>query len=100
MLKRAGIAALVLALAFALLPIPVLASPPESIAPMDPAAQAKADYQEALKLIQAGRNAEALPLLERALKVLPGRQAPPGRLHPVPELDGPAAKGGGPLQAS
>ena len=38
---------------------------------MDPAAQAKADYQEALKLIQAGRNDEALPLLERALKALP-----------------------------
>ena len=71
MLKRAGIAALVLALAFALLPIPVLASPPESNGPMDPAAQAKADYQEALKLIQAGRNDEALPLLERALKALP-----------------------------
>ena len=71
MLKRAGIAALVLALAFALLPIPVLASPPESNGPMDPATQAKADYQEALKRIQAGRNDEALPLLERALKALP-----------------------------
>jgi len=70
MLKRAGIAALVLALAFALLPIPVLASPPESNGPMDPTAQAKADYQEALRLIQAGRNDEALPLLERALKAL------------------------------
>src|SRR5512137_315102 len=71
MLKRAGIAALVLALAFALLPIPVLASPPESNGPTDPAAQAKSDYQEALKLIQAGRNDEAIPLLERALKALP-----------------------------
>ena len=39
---------------------------------MDPAAQAKADYQEALKLIQAGRNEEAIPLLARALKALPG----------------------------
>jgi tetratricopeptide (TPR) repeat protein len=71
MLKRAGIAALVLVLAFALLPLPVLASPPESNVPMDPAAEAKADYQEALKLIQAGRNDEAIPLLERALKALP-----------------------------
>jgi biofilm PGA synthesis protein PgaA len=71
MLKRAGIAALVLVLAFALLPLPVLASPPESNVPMDPAAQAKADYQEALKLVQAGRNDEAIPLLERALTALP-----------------------------
>ena len=69
--KRAVTAALVLVLAFALLPSPVLAAPPESPAPMDPAAQAKADYQEALKLIQAGRNVEAIPLLERAMKVLP-----------------------------
>jgi len=68
---RAGITALVLALAFALLSFPVFAAPPESPAPMDPAAQAKADYQEALKLIQAGRNDEAIPLLERALKALP-----------------------------
>lgn len=71
MLKRAGIAALVLALAFALLPFPVLAASPESSAPTDPAVQAKADYQEALKRIQAGRNDEAIPLLERALKALP-----------------------------
>ncbi len=69
--KRAVTAALVLALAFALLPSPVLAAPPESPAPTDPAAQAKADYQEALKLIQAGRNDDAIPLLERALKALP-----------------------------
>jgi len=68
---RAGITALVLALAFALLSFPVFAAPPESPAPMDPADQAKADYQEALKLIQAGRNDEAIPLLERALKALP-----------------------------
>ncbi len=69
--KRAGITALVLALAFALLPLPVLAAPPESPAPTNPAAQAREDYQEALKRIQAGRNDEALVLLERALKVLP-----------------------------
>ena len=69
--KRAGITALVLSLALALLSFPVLASPPESPAPTDPAAQAKADYQEALKLIHAGRNDEAIPLLEQALKALP-----------------------------
>jgi len=39
--------------------------------PIDPAAQAKVDYEEALKRIRAGRNAEALPLLEQALKVMP-----------------------------
>ena len=68
--KRAGITALVLTLALLFLSPPVLATSPESSSPMDPAAQAKADYQEALKLIQAGRNEEAIPLLERALKVL------------------------------
>ena len=66
---RAGITALVLALLF--LSIPVFANPPESQTPTDPVAQAKADYQEALKKIQAGRNDEALPLLEQALKGMP-----------------------------
>jgi biofilm PGA synthesis protein PgaA len=69
--KRAGITALVLTLALLFLSPPVLATSPESSTPMDPAAQAKADYQEALKRIQAGRNDEAIPLLERALKALP-----------------------------
>ena len=69
--KRAGITALVLIIALLFLSPPVLATSPESSSPMDPAAQAKADYQEALKLIQAGRNDEAIPLLERALKELP-----------------------------
>lgn len=69
--KRAGITALVLTLALLFLSPPVLATFPESSSPMDPAAQAKADYQEALKRIQAGRNDEAIPLLERALKALP-----------------------------
>jgi biofilm PGA synthesis protein PgaA len=67
--KRAGITALVLALLF--LSVPVFANPPESQIPTDPAAQAKVDYQEALKRIQAGNNIDALPLLEKALKVLP-----------------------------
>ncbi len=66
---RAGITALVLALLF--LSFPVFANSPESPTPTDPEAQAKADYQEALKQIQAGRNDEALPLLEQALKGMP-----------------------------
>jgi tetratricopeptide (TPR) repeat protein len=66
---RAGITALVLALLF--LSIPVFANPPESQTSVDPVAQAKGDYEEALKKIRAGRNDEALPLLERALKTLP-----------------------------
>src|SRR5512136_326464 len=67
--KRAGITALVLALLF--ISLPVFANFPESPATTDPTAPAKADYQEALKRIQAGRNGEALPLLEQALKAMP-----------------------------
>ncbi|HTZ38577.1 MAG TPA: hypothetical protein VMB77_00345 [Syntrophales bacterium] len=39
--------------------------------PIDTSAQAKADHEEAARLIRAGRNEEALPLLARALAVLP-----------------------------
>jgi biofilm PGA synthesis protein PgaA len=66
---RAGITALVLVLLF--LSLPVFANPPESPTPADPVTQAREDYQEALKRIQAGRNDEALPLLEQALKGMP-----------------------------
>ena len=69
--NRAGLTALVITLALAILPFPVFAASPESPAPMDPAVQAREDYQEALQRIRDGRNDEALPLLERALEVLP-----------------------------
>ncbi|HOW99470.1 MAG TPA: tetratricopeptide repeat protein, partial [Deltaproteobacteria bacterium] len=69
--RSAGLAALFIALVLAILPFPVFAVSPESAAPTDPAVQAREDYREALQRIQAGRNDEAIPLLERALKALP-----------------------------
>ena len=69
--RRAGLAALFIALVLAILPFPVFAASPESHPPTDPAVQAKEDYREALQRIRAGRNDEALPLLEAALRVLP-----------------------------
>jgi len=69
--KRAGLTALVITLVLVILPFPVSAASSESAPSTDPAVQAREDYREALRKIQAGRNDEALPLLERALKVLP-----------------------------
>ncbi|HPC74779.1 MAG TPA: tetratricopeptide repeat protein, partial [Syntrophales bacterium] len=69
--RRAGLAALFIALVLAIPPFPVFAASPESAAPTDAAVQAREDYREALQRIRDGRNDEALPLLERALKALP-----------------------------
>ncbi len=69
--KRAGITALVLTIALLFPSFFVFASSTEMPIQTDPVAQAREDYQEALKRIRDGRNDEALPLLERALKVLP-----------------------------
>ena len=69
--KRAGIAAFVLTIALLFPSFFALASSTEMPVQMDPAVQAREDYRDALQRIQAGRNDEALPLLERALKALP-----------------------------
>lgn len=69
--KRAGLAALVITLVLVTLPFPVFAASSESAPSTDPAVQAREHYREALQRIQAGRNDEAIPLLEKALRVLP-----------------------------
>lgn len=68
-----GVIALVLAVALLFNSFPILAleNPSEPSAPVDAVAQAKADHEEAAKRIRAGRNEEALPLLERALATIP-----------------------------
>lgn len=69
--KRARIVLSVLAFFSLFYSFPVLADPLQSPALADRVVQAREDYEEALRLIHAGKNEEALPLLERALGAMP-----------------------------